>query len=163
HPPYVGTREIRYLPDEIQKFEPRVALTDGSPLGDRILGRVAEEAPEWLRPDGWLLVEVSPDRSRDVATTLRRAGLRDVRRTAGGLGGRVDESSDQPRARDAVGLRPGAGDPLQRPAYPGVRAAGPPVRRGDPGRHRGDLDLPGRGDAEGQLHDRTAVLAVDGG
>jgi release factor glutamine methyltransferase len=85
HPPYVGTRELRELPDEIQKFEPRVALTDESPLGDRIVGRVADEAPRWLRPDGWLLVEVSPDRSRGVATTLRRAGFRDVRSTAGGV------------------------------------------------------------------------------
>jgi len=85
HPPYVGTRELRDLPVEIQKFEPRVALTDGSPLGDRILRRVAGEAPGWLRPGGWLLVEVSPDRSREVATTLRRAGFGEVRSTAGGV------------------------------------------------------------------------------
>jgi len=85
HPPYVGTRELRDLPVEIQKFEPRVALTDGSPLGDRILRRVAGEAPEWLRPGGWLLVEVSPDRSREVATALRRGGFGEVRSTAGGV------------------------------------------------------------------------------
>lgn len=85
HPPYVGKREMRELPGEIVQFEPREALTDGSPLGDRILGRVAEEAPEWLRPTGWILVEVSPDRSRGVATVLRRAGFRDVRSTVGGI------------------------------------------------------------------------------
>jgi release factor glutamine methyltransferase len=82
HPPYVGRREVRTLPEEIRRFEPEEALTDYSPLGDRILNRVASESPGWLRPGGWLLVEVSPDRSREVATALRRAGFRDVRSTA---------------------------------------------------------------------------------
>jgi release factor glutamine methyltransferase len=83
HPPYVPKREVRTLPEEIVRFEPRVALTDDSPRGDRIVRRVAAEAPTWLRPGGWLLVEVSPDRSREVATILRRAGLREVRSTKG--------------------------------------------------------------------------------
>jgi release factor glutamine methyltransferase len=85
HPPYVGRRELRTLPFEILQFEPEESLTDNSPLGDRITRQVADEAPEWLRPDGWLLVEVSPDRSRDVATILRHAGYRDVRSTKGGV------------------------------------------------------------------------------
>src|SRR5438132_12739733 len=85
HPPYVGRREMRELPDEIVRFEPREALTDGSPLGDRILSTVAGTAPEWLQPGGWLLIEVSPDRARGVATVLRRAGFREVRSTAGGV------------------------------------------------------------------------------
>jgi release factor glutamine methyltransferase len=84
HPPYVGTRELRLLPREIVEFEPRESLTDGSPLGDRILTTVAAEAPQWLRPGGWLLVEVSSDVSRWVCTVLRRAGFRDVRSTVGG-------------------------------------------------------------------------------
>jgi release factor glutamine methyltransferase len=85
HPPYVGRREMRTLPFEILQFEPKESLTDDSPLGDRIVRRVAAEAPSWLRPGGWLLVEVSPDRSRDVATIVRRAGFRDVRSTKGGV------------------------------------------------------------------------------
>jgi release factor glutamine methyltransferase len=85
HPPYVGKRELKTLPDEILKFEPEESLTDYSPLGDRILGRMAAEAPRWLRPGGWLLIEVSPDRAREVATTLRRAGFSDVRSTNGGV------------------------------------------------------------------------------
>jgi release factor glutamine methyltransferase len=83
HPPYIGRRELKDLSDEILRFEPEESLTDYSPLGDRILGRMAAEAPGWLRPGGWLLIEVSPDRAREVATTLRRAGFRDVRSTAG--------------------------------------------------------------------------------
>jgi release factor glutamine methyltransferase len=85
HPPYVGKRELQTLPDEILKFEPEESLTDYSPLGDRILGRVARESPGWLRPGGWLLVEVSPDRAREVKVHLHRAGFSDVRSTMGGV------------------------------------------------------------------------------
>jgi release factor glutamine methyltransferase len=83
HPPYVPRRELRTLPEEIARFEPKESLTDDSPKGDRILKRVGAEASAWLRPGGWILVEVSPDRAREVATILRRAGLRDVRSTKG--------------------------------------------------------------------------------
>src|SRR5438128_1491808 len=83
HPPYVGRAEVKTLPEEILRFEPPESLTDFSPRGDRIVRRVASEAPPWLRPGGWLLIEVSPDRSRRVATFLRRAGFQDVRSTSG--------------------------------------------------------------------------------
>jgi len=83
HPPYVPRREVRSLPEEILRFEPEEALTDYSPRGDRIVRRVAQDAPAWLRPGGWLLIEVSPDRARGVATVLRRAGFRQVRSTKG--------------------------------------------------------------------------------
>jgi release factor glutamine methyltransferase len=87
HPPYVRKGEVRTLPDEIRKFEPVESLTDFSPTGMRLLGRVANEAPDWLRRHGgWLLVEVSPDRSRQVATILRHTGFRDVQSTKGGVG-----------------------------------------------------------------------------
>ena len=81
HPPYLGRREIRELPEEIAKFEPHHALTDRSPTGTWLIERAAAESEDWLRPGGWMLVEVSPDRARTVASILRRAGLREVRST----------------------------------------------------------------------------------
>ena len=85
HLPYVGEEEVETLPEEIIRFEPMESLTDFSPTGLGLLTRVAAEAPGWLRPSGWLLLEVSPDRSRKVATVLRRAGFKDVRSTKGEL------------------------------------------------------------------------------
>ena len=85
HPPYVGRRDVKTLPHEIAGFEPRESLTDDSPAGMGLVSRVAAEAREWLRSGGWLLVEVSPDRSRAVSAELRCAGLRDVRSTKGGV------------------------------------------------------------------------------
>lgn len=83
HPPYVGRREMRELPDEIVRFEPEESLTDYSATGLAIVQRVVDEAPTWLRRGGWLLVEVSPDRSRSVAALMRRGGFREVRSTKG--------------------------------------------------------------------------------
>jgi release factor glutamine methyltransferase len=83
HPPYVPRREIRDLPHEIIDFEPRDSLTDNSPEGMGLLSRIVDEAPGWLRPGGWLLVEVAPDRARAVGAVLRRGGFREVRSTKG--------------------------------------------------------------------------------
>jgi release factor glutamine methyltransferase len=93
HPPYLGRREIRELPDEIRKFEPLSSLTDQSPTGMFLIERAAEESEEWLRPGGWFLLEVAPDRSRAVASLLRRHGFRDVRSTKEPGGGIVADAS----------------------------------------------------------------------
>jgi release factor glutamine methyltransferase len=84
HPPYVPKREVRDLPDEIRRFEPVHTLTDRSPDGLGLVHRAAVEALEWLKKGGWLLIEISPDRSRSVAKVIRHYGFRDVRSTAGG-------------------------------------------------------------------------------
>lgn len=83
HPPYVPRGEVEDLPLEIKGFEPEHTLTDYSPHGLGLVERTAAEAREWLRPGGWLLIEVSPDRARAVRGTLVRAGYRDVRSTKG--------------------------------------------------------------------------------
>jgi release factor glutamine methyltransferase len=83
HPPYVPRKELRDLPLEVKGFEPESTLTDGSVDGMGLLARTAEEAPEWLRAGGWLLVEVSPDRAREVRSRLVRSGYRDVRSMRG--------------------------------------------------------------------------------
>lgn len=83
HPPYVPREEIEDLPLEVKGFEPVHTLTDFSDLGMGLTERTAAEALDWLRPGGWLLVEVSPDRARTVRGLLQRAGYRDVRSTKG--------------------------------------------------------------------------------
>ncbi|HEX6130770.1 MAG TPA: HemK/PrmC family methyltransferase [Actinomycetota bacterium] len=84
HPPYVAVEELDDLPDEIRAWEPEHTLTDRSADGLGIVGRTVREAPAWLRPTGWLLMETDPDRAREVATVMRRGGFRDVRSTKGG-------------------------------------------------------------------------------
>jgi release factor glutamine methyltransferase len=84
HPPYVPRAEVRHLPDEIRGWEPAHTLTDNSVDGMGLVHRAVAEGPEWLTPGGWLLMEVSPDRSREVMTIYRRGGFREVRSTKGG-------------------------------------------------------------------------------
>ena len=79
HPPYVARDEVRTLPVEIRRFEPRTTLTDGSEDGLGLVRRLGDDAPAWLRPGGFVLVEIAPYLARATATILRRAGLRDVR------------------------------------------------------------------------------------
>lgn len=81
HPPYVGRDEVYELPDEIRRFEPAHTLTDRSLDGLDLVGRATSEAPAWLKRGGWLLIEVSPDRARAVASLLRHNGFGDVRST----------------------------------------------------------------------------------
>jgi release factor glutamine methyltransferase len=84
HPPYVAKGELRELPDEIRRFEPPHTLSDRSVDGLGLVERTATASATWLRPGGWLVVEVSPDRSRGVASKFRAAGLTDVKSTKGG-------------------------------------------------------------------------------
>lgn len=86
HPPYVARDEVRTLPVEIRRFEPRHTLTDGSNDGLGLVRRLAEDAPSWLRPGGLVLVEIAPYLARDTATVLRRAGLHEVRSHRDSLG-----------------------------------------------------------------------------
>lgn len=79
HPPYVPSGEVEDLPLEIRGFEPEHTLTDYSPHGLGLVERSTVEGHEWLRPGGWLLVEVSPDRARLVRSLFLRSGYRDVR------------------------------------------------------------------------------------
>jgi release factor glutamine methyltransferase len=81
HPPYVALGEVRELPAEILRFEPVHTLTDRSADGLGLIGRAVAESPAWLRPGGWLLIEVSPDRARSVAAVMRRGGFVEVRST----------------------------------------------------------------------------------
>ena len=84
HPPYVPMHEIKDLPEEIREWEPEHTLTDRTRDGLGLIGRTAREAPAWLSPNGWLLMEVSPDRVTLVKRVLGREGFRDMRSTKGG-------------------------------------------------------------------------------
>ena len=85
HPPYVPSIELKDLPEEIREWEPAHTLTDRSRDGLSLITRTAREAPSWLSPNGWLLLEVSTDRVKDVKPVLHHAGFREVRSTKGGV------------------------------------------------------------------------------
>lgn len=72
--PYVPTEAIALMPPEARDHEPAVAL-DGGPDGTDVLRRVIAGAPEWLAPDGIVLVEVGRSQISTVVRALTRSGL----------------------------------------------------------------------------------------
>lgn len=72
--PYVPTEELQYLPRDVQRHEPMLAL-DGGGGGLRILLRVIAAAAGVLRPGGWLLAEVGGTQDRALAAPLAAAGF----------------------------------------------------------------------------------------
>jgi len=85
HPPYVPRDEISDLPVEIKSFEPQHTLTDRSSDGLGLVRRVVDDGRDWLRPGGWLLIEIVAAEFKRIAPMLRRAGYSDVKSTHGTL------------------------------------------------------------------------------
>jgi release factor glutamine methyltransferase len=72
--PYVPTDQIRFLPADVQRYEPRRAL-DGGADGLDLVRRVIDAAATLLRPGGWLLTEVGGDQDQLLAPALAAAGF----------------------------------------------------------------------------------------
>jgi len=65
--PYVPTGDLRFLPADVQRHEPRLAL-DGGADGLDLVRRTVAAAVRLLRPGGWLLVEVGGGQDEVLAT-----------------------------------------------------------------------------------------------
>jgi release factor glutamine methyltransferase len=61
HVPYVPAHELEDLPREVRGYEPVHTLSDQTAEGLYLMRRAIAESVEWLKPGGWLLLEVSDD------------------------------------------------------------------------------------------------------
>jgi release factor glutamine methyltransferase len=57
NPPYIAHEDMDRLPVGVRHYEPHVAL-DGGPGGYAVFERLVEEAPRFLEPGGYLIVEI---------------------------------------------------------------------------------------------------------
>jgi release factor glutamine methyltransferase len=71
-PPYVPTGQLRLLPVDVQRYEPRAAL-DGGADGLDVARRVVSAASRLLAPRGWLLIELGADQDEALAPDLAAA------------------------------------------------------------------------------------------
>lgn len=58
NPPYVGESEEDSVQLDVRKFEPRRAVFAG-PAGTEVIERLIPQAREVLKPEGWLIMEIS--------------------------------------------------------------------------------------------------------
>jgi release factor glutamine methyltransferase len=88
NPPYVSDGELETLAPDIQRHEPRVALS-GGPSGLAVIERLIAGAPGHLAPGGLLLLEISPEQAEGVIGLLaaqnRFEPARAIKDAAGGL------------------------------------------------------------------------------
>ena len=85
NPPYVGQDEFPALAKDVRDHEPRLAL-DGGPDGLAVYRRLIAEAPAYLEPGGWLLVEIGATQEAAVRGLFEQNGLA-VERTLKDLAG----------------------------------------------------------------------------
>lgn len=88
NPPYISSGRLPSMPDEIAAHEPRLAF-DGGALGLSIVLRVLATSPRFLRPGGWLCLEVGLGQGEGLARRTRRAEDVDEVREVADADGRV--------------------------------------------------------------------------
>ncbi|MBK7002643.1 MAG: peptide chain release factor N(5)-glutamine methyltransferase [Rhodoferax sp.] len=74
NPPYIAERDAHLY---ALRHEPLTALVGGAD-GLHALRHIASEAPRYLQPNGWLLLEHGYDQAKAVQTLLTAAGLQAV-------------------------------------------------------------------------------------
>ncbi|MEZ5346007.1 MAG: peptide chain release factor N(5)-glutamine methyltransferase [Pyrinomonadaceae bacterium] len=69
NPPYIPARAIENLQIEVRDHDPEIALTDGGD-GLSVIKKIVSGAPQYLKPHGWLLMEIGYDQCAAVAGIL---------------------------------------------------------------------------------------------
>ena len=77
NPPYIPTKEIEELMEEVRFHDPRLAL-DGHEDGLYFYRIITEESIKYLKPGGWLLYEIGCSQGEDVSRLLRDAGFENI-------------------------------------------------------------------------------------
>ena len=73
NPPYIPSAEIPSLEPEVRDHDPHPAL-DGGPDGLVVYRHLAEVAVSWVRPGGWILLELGDGQAGAVGELFRRRG-----------------------------------------------------------------------------------------
>jgi len=77
NPPYVPVSERSLLPADVVEHEPHEALfaLEG---GIDVIERIARDALSWLRPGGWLVLEIGHDQGNLVRSVLETIGYEEL-------------------------------------------------------------------------------------
>jgi release factor glutamine methyltransferase len=73
NPPYIASEDYDSLPPDVRDYEPRLAL-DGHEGGFFFIERIIMEAPGYMNPGGWLLIEMDPGQTLKALNMIRQNG-----------------------------------------------------------------------------------------
>ncbi|WP_461246160.1 peptide chain release factor N(5)-glutamine methyltransferase [Treponema sp. R6D11] len=76
NPPYIPSAEIQTLSAEVQN-EPRLAL-DGGTTGLEIITHIIEKAPNYLKQNGYLLLEADPRQMKQITILLEKNKFKNI-------------------------------------------------------------------------------------
>lgn len=71
NPPYISSKKLETMPEEIISHEPQLAF-DGGPFGVKILQKLILEAPQFLKSGGWLAFEVGLGQGEPMTKRLNK-------------------------------------------------------------------------------------------
>lgn len=77
NPPYIRTKEIGTLMDEVKSFEPMLAL-DGREDGLFFYRKIIKEGRDYLKKDGRMYFEIGCDQGEAVSFLFQKYGYRDI-------------------------------------------------------------------------------------
>jgi release factor glutamine methyltransferase len=77
NPPYIDPAQQANLPSDVRDHEPPGALFAGE-RGLDVIIRLADAASGWLKPGGWLVLEIGSDQSQRLVALLGAAGYEKV-------------------------------------------------------------------------------------
>jgi len=73
NPPYIQHSVIETLMPDVKDYEPVLAL-DGGPDGMEILDIILAQSVHWLKPGGWLILEIGYDQGDAIKNKLEHSG-----------------------------------------------------------------------------------------
>lgn len=74
NPPYIASSEIEFLQEEVKKYEPKMAL-DGGLDGLDFYRKIAQNAQNFLKKDGKVVLEIGFGQENDVIKIFQKNGF----------------------------------------------------------------------------------------
>lgn len=78
NPPYIPTKEIGSLQEEVRLYDPHIAL-DGGEDGLYFYREIIRDSVHYMKEGGCLLLETGCDQGEDVSALMERAGYSGIR------------------------------------------------------------------------------------
>ena len=72
NPPYISSQDYKILPPDVRTFEPKLALAS-PPDGLQLIRILIESAPNYLKPNGRLAIEIGKGQRLDVEDFVHRS------------------------------------------------------------------------------------------